>query len=233
MRKGLKRIFALFMALIMLMGGSLSAAAANEMSRENDYVDYLSNIEIEGTFYFDLGEYEVVDIPRTLRGAKHFEIYSNDDNIVTVTDDYEVYCELCGATILEIAEYDKNYDYIGSVYCLAIVRDDWDKKAKGSLVEAYDMYYDLNYKDEICVYPDVETRGDICTYIILPSGYIGDAVFIEGNDYVYAHSTGIDTFTAIVVDTNGNYQFVDVTFDVQYSFLQWIIMIFLLGFLWY
>lgn len=233
MRKGLKRIFALFMALIMLMGGSLSAAAANEMSRENDYIDCLSDIEFEGTFYIDIDGYTAADVPNVLRGAKYFEVYSDDEEIVSVTDDNVLYGECCGATIITFDEYDRNHDYIGSVYCLAIVRDDWDKKAKGSLVEAYDMYYSLNYKDVTYLAPDVKTRGDICTYIILPSYYIGDAISVEGSDFVYAYARGTDTFTAIVVDTNGNYQYVDVTFDVQYTFLQWIIMILLLGFLWY
>lgn len=235
MKKGLNKLLAAVMAAVMLLSGAMPAFAMAEIpARQMAYVDILDDIEISGTFWIDCDDYSPVDVPDVIRGAKYFEVCSDDDTIISVTDDLEVYGECCGATILTIYEYDKNWNYLGEFYYIGIVIDDWDKEcATGYMTEAYDMYIEMNYKDEFYIYPEVETRGAINTYIILPSFYSGEATEIWGSDYVYAFAKGTDTYTAIVVDTNGNYEYVDVTFDVSFTFFQWVIWILLLGFLWY
>ncbi|MCQ2471330.1 MAG: hypothetical protein MJ147_04760 [Clostridia bacterium] len=233
MKKIFRRTLALVMALILLMGGSVSAAAISTMSRNDDYITTYKNYQNAGTFIIDSGKTTTVTVPKIYSGAKYFEFYSDDESIISVAGDMKLRGVNCGATIITIYEYDKNHNLIWAITCIGIVVDSVSKAAKGTLAAAYDITVNMNYKDTTYISPSVKTNGDAFTYIILPNHFYGDAVSVEGSDCVRGIKKGTDTISAIVVDTKGNYKIVDVTFNVKFTFVQWIIWILLLGFIWY
>lgn len=231
MKKSFKRILAFILVAAFMLAGVQSASAA-----EASTYDGWEYMNIEGTYLVDIDGFCPTDIPLILDNAEYFEFYSYDSEIVRVVNDgNSLFGVSFGATVIEIEQYDSDYDYVGSIYCLAVVVDEYDRQNDGYLVSAYGYDETINYKQETWLTPEIYTEGEdtVYCYTVILNPYSGDASYVEQNGYVYGTGTGTDYYYGVVVDTNGNYEYVDFSVTVKYSFVQWLIRIFLFGWIWY
>ncbi|MGN1479179.1 MAG: hypothetical protein ACI4XH_05375 [Acutalibacteraceae bacterium] len=231
MKKSFKRILAFVLVAAFMLAGVQSASAADVATYDGAGSEY---IDIEGTFLVDLEGFCPGDIPNVLDNAEYFEFYSYDYDVVDIVDG-DLYGVNYGATVIEIEQYDSDYDYVGSIYCLAVVVDEYDRQNDGYIVEAYGCDETINYKQETWLEPYVETEGEdyLYYYTVILNPYSGDASYVEQNGYVYGSGTGTDYYYGVVVDTSGHFEYVDFSVTVRYSFVQWLIRIFLFGWIWY
>ncbi|MGN1169223.1 MAG: hypothetical protein ACI4RB_03795, partial [Acutalibacteraceae bacterium] len=105
----------------------------------------------------------------------------------------------------------------------------------GYLVSALGYDETINYKEETWLTPEIFTGGEdeVFCYTVILNPYSGDATYVDQSGYVYGAGTGTDYYYGVVVDTNGHFEYVDFSVTVRYSFVQWLIRIFLFGWLWY
>lgn len=231
MKKSLKRILAFILVATFMFAGVQSANAADASTYDGAGSEY---IDFEGTYFVDIEEFCPGDIPNVLDNAVSFEFISYNYDVVDIVDG-DLYGVDYGATVIEIAQYDNDGDYVGSVYCLAVVVDEYDRQNDGHIVEAYGNDVTINYKQEAWLEPYVEVESEdyLYYYTVILNPYTGSASYVDEDGYVYGTGTGTDYYYGVVVDTSGNYEYVDFSVTVRYSFIQWLIRIFLFGWLWY
>lgn len=209
------------MVFALMIGGAQTASAY--------YDDSIEYYDISGVFFVDLDYGTTIYKEDLKRGTVDFDMFTVTNDVFYI-DGYDIYCNGYGADLIEVDQYDRNGNCTVSYY-IAVVNDDEDWTAEGQLTWVDDTYYSINYKEDFYPSIDCGTKGNVYTYTIFPP-FEGEAIGIYGN-YGYTVGRGSDTVTGIVVDTNGNWDYGTLTVDVNYTFIQWIIVIVLFGWLWY
>ena len=90
----------------------------------------------------------------------------------------------------------------------------------------------MNYKDSTKLTPNI-TADEGAKYTVTWSSSDNKIARVDENGNVYAAKKGTATITCTVTDSNGNTATDTSKVTVKYTFVQILIRIFLLGFLWY
>ncbi len=91
---------------------------------------------------------------------------------------------------------------------------------------------ELNYKDFDYIYPEF-ADGDSTDYTVKYESSDTNVAAVKDDGYVSAVGPGTATITCTVTDNDGNVSIGKCKVTVKYTWWQWLIRIFLLGFLWY
>lgn len=90
----------------------------------------------------------------------------------------------------------------------------------------------MNYKKSTTITPSI-TADDGAKYTVTYSSSNAKVATVDQNGKVYAAKKGSATITCTVTDSNGNTVQDTCKVTVKYSFGQWLIKIFLFGWIWY
>lgn len=226
MKKALKRALAILLVATFIFS---CAPAANAGWSDDENWEIVG---ITGTYLAKPKKYVPLDIGNVLPGAKYFEARSTDETVARIDDpeSMEAYTTGEGVAVIIIDQYDKKHKFIGSEENLIVVAK---KSCSGTITESYIDDVTVNYKSDAHMPEAVVTcEGNVngyWDYYITLSG----AVSVDNAGNIDTYNTGSSTVACISIATNGSAVVALSNVTVKYSFVQWLIRIFLLGFLWY
>lgn len=225
MKKTFKRVLAVFLLVAFVLSSAPIAGA--EWSSDDNW----DIVGIAGVYMSKPKEYIPLDMMDVIKGAKYFEAYSSDETVVRIDDpeSLEGYATGEGVAIITIYEYDKHHNYLGCEQNIAAISK---RRCKGTINESYIDDITVNYKSnsympEAAVYSEGDV--DYWNYYITLSGDI----YVDNTGHIETYNTGSSTVACVSIATNGSASIALSNVTVKYSFGQWLIRIFLFGWLWY
>ena len=131
----------------------------------------------------------------------------------------------------EFISYEETYSFVAKEN-MDIVAEFSD--ASEYLPEIICYQASINYKDSLWISPDdfLEIRDDM-DYTVEYDSSDESVVYVDDDGYIFATGTGVATVTCTVTFENGYTQIIELEIDVTYSWWQWLIIIFLFGWIWY
>ena len=245
MKKTKRRILSVVLAIITLL--SLTTIAGAKASRP---LGYIEGIPVKAKYDLTVGEAMDIAPIKGADGSSAWYMGTNDYSVDVYYDEDGVYAEEFfakeeGVALMEVVGYKYYSEYVDGDWeeYSEIIEDYFviiavhPRKGDYDLGEVTYTYMDdikLNYKAEDYAWPNVETADDDGAYF---SAYFVNhdynAADLMEDGYIYTFGTGTDNCTCYVVDGQGNIFENDFTITAKYSFLQWLIRIFLFGFIWY
>ncbi|MBP9988919.1 MAG: hypothetical protein KBT46_05405 [Ruminococcus sp.] len=259
--KTTKKILAVIMTIVMLLSavpmmagakGSFnpqSATKAQAFSKDKAKPNDLwedGELTIDKKVYIEPGQKVTID---KIPGAEVYDYYElqAEESIIKPLYNQRTYSlesfiglefgvsvvTVCGY-VEDFNEYFNEYDYeyVGE-YTLLIVVKDIDGMGQVTGLETYDQTY--NYKDDAWVDCWVDTKNDDYAYwaTIYVSSEGENDPYVCYDGQIATYLTGSTYCTVYVVDAQGHIFEDSCTITVKYSFWQWLIRIFLFGWLWY
>ena len=245
MKKSARKILSVILAVVTLLSLTVIASA-----KETKPLGYIEGIPVKSKIVLDLGQ--TYTIP-AVKGADDYTAWYMGDNDYSVTTYYEegktpvLFAKEEGVALFEVFAYDVTtyiedgeecYDYetIEDYFIIVAVRPYKETNFDfGKVTDIYMPDVVLNYREEAYLYPDIYTKdGDFaycCTYFVDYDYTCAD--LWEDGTVAGSFNSGTDNCICYVVDAQGNIYSQDFTINVKYSFVQWLIRIFLFGWIWY
>lgn len=229
MKKGLKKVLAIVLTLSVLLCTGISITA------DAYYIDYgeSGEFEISGIYYGTPGEVTPFDLDDP--GVEyddyscvviHYDIgdfvYDDEGEIVGL-EGYQN-----GVAIINVYFFEGE-DIVADKYYVFAVSDG---EELGELTDATVANIDAKYKEEgsLVVFPAYDSK-EAPYYCVLVDD-TDSPIWIDDGTY-YADEVGSGSAIVYVIDAEANVFTTYIDVDVNYSFLQWIIRIFLFGWIWY
>ncbi|GEM_PF-5350667 len=243
--KTTKKILAFVMILSLLFamfssGMSVSAAKYGEIER----------IPVLGKYVISTGE--SFELSRVFRNRETnnctAEVMNKNYYTVSIAVDEETGdaqrivadTKDCGVNLISVCEYfrhDGFNDFVEHYYIIIVVESGTVKVADMNEIYKVEMpdlkikYKSKAFPEEIITVPNVDS--DIyCAEVCFISSEDGK-VFVDDDGYIYGGKTGSYDARLYVIDALGHVFSENFTVKVQYSLGQWLIRIFLFGWLWY
>ena len=213
-----------------LLGAAFMLGSAPTASAKYDKNDILDELQIYGTYLAEPGSEVLLDMSNVLDGAEYFEVYSSDESVVEVDESgTDAYAVNEGIALITIEQYDEDYNYLGYERNFAVVSE---TRCDGHIEDITALDVTFNYKSEQNLdSPFLLTSGDVDFY----SFYVtldGD-VYVDDYGNVDTYTVGSSTVACFAVTTSGSISATTCEVTVRYSFFQWLIRIFLFGWIWY
>ena len=244
MKKSARKILSVILAVVTLLSLTVMASA-----KEAKPLGYIEGIPVKSKIVLDLGQ--TYTIP-AVKGAEDYSAWYMGDNDYSVSAYLEegktpvLFARDEGVALYEVIAYDVttyyedgekyyNYETIDDYFIIIAVRP--YKETNFDFGEVTDIYMpdvEITYKNESYVYPDIYTDDDYayyCTYFVNHDYNYVD--LYEDGTVCGSYKSGTDNCACYVVDAQGNVYSQDFSITVKYSFVQWLIRIFLFGWIWY
>lgn len=224
----MKKIYLRMVAALLVVTFMFCSAPA--ASAKYDKHDIMDELQIYGTYLAEPGSEVLPDMSNVLDGAEYFEVYSSDESVVEVDESFtKAYAVNEGISLITIEQYDKDYNYLGCERNFAVVSE---TRCDGYIEDITALDVTFNYKSKAYIdSPFLLTSGDVDFY----SFYVtldGD-IYVDDYGYVDTNSVGSSTVACFAVTTSGSISVTTCKVTVSYSFVQWLIRIFLFGWIWY
>ena len=224
----MKKIYLRTVAVLLVAAFMLGSAPT--ASAKYDEYDILDELQIYGTYLAKPGSEVLLDMSNVLDGAEYFEVYSSDESVVEVDESgTDAYAVNEGIALITIEQYDEDYNYLGYERNFAVVSETrCDGDIEGITALDVTVYYK---SEEYLDSPFLLTSGDVDFY----SFYVtldGD-VYVDDYGNVDTYTVGSSTVACFAVTTSGSISATTCEVTVSYSFVQWLIRIFLFGWIWY
>lgn len=245
------KILAVVLTLIMLLStaplfASAAGAAKPQAIKECSVFDG-DELKIDKTVRMELGETEYFT---GMVGEQYSSAAIISDNWWSIEinydegEDYSVVESFTaveyGVTVVTVEAFDADFDKIGEYTWLIVVVDP-DGMGEIAYMSAddatfrYKETWDKDYGYTTFVYPNIEAAdedGVYCAVVYVPTdNYYSSPVGTDGT--IYTEYVGSSYCNVYAIDAAGHIFQDTCTITVKYTFWQWLIRIFLLGFLWY